>query len=66
MKRKLIYAIALSLICYAYYYSIKNYRSVEKRPVVYKEFGISEQLNIFVNNMEPGRYTSHGRLIDDK
>jgi len=30
----------------------------------YKEFGIIASEDIYVDNMEKGRYTSHGRLIE--
>jgi hypothetical protein len=30
----------------------------------YKEFGITTHEDIYVDNMEKGKYTSHGRLID--
>jgi hypothetical protein len=32
----------------------------------YEEFGIITHEDIYIDNMEKGRYTSHGRLILDK
>ena len=32
----------------------------------YKEFGIITHEHIYVDNMEKGRYTSHGRLMSRK
>jgi len=32
----------------------------------YEEFGIITQEDIYIDNMEKRRYTSHGRLILDK
>lgn len=31
MKRKLIYGTALALICYAYYYALKNKQTIQKK-----------------------------------
>jgi len=63
MRRKIIYVIVLILVCYVYFCTIKNTKVTEKKHIVVEEFGIVTQEDIYVDNMEKGRYTSHGRLI---
>jgi hypothetical protein len=65
MRRKIIYIIVLILVCYVYFCTIKT-KVTEKKHIVVKEFGIVTQEDIYVDNMEKGRYTSHGRLILNK
>jgi hypothetical protein len=62
MKRKLIYGIALALICYAYYYAIKNNRTIQKKSVVVKDWGLVTQEDIYTDTIDLRLYTSHGRL----
>lgn len=63
MKRKLIYITALALICYAYYYSLKNNRTIQKKSVVVKDFAITVSEDIYTDTIDLRLYTSHGRLI---
>lgn len=62
MKRKLIYGTALALICYAYYYAIKNKQTIEKKSVIAKDWGIVTQEDIYNDTIDLRLYTSHGRL----
>lgn len=63
MRRKIIYTIVLILVCYVYFCKMKNIKVTEKKHIIVKEFGIITQEDIYVDNMEKGKYTSHGRLI---
>jgi hypothetical protein len=65
MKRKLIYGTALVLICYAYYCSIKNNRTIQKKSVIAKDWGIVTQEDIYSDTIDLRLYTSHGRLISN-
>ena len=62
MKRKLIYGTALALICYAYYYAIKNNRTIQKKSLVVKDWGLVTQKDIYTDTIDLRLYTSHGRL----
>ena len=62
MKRKLIYGTALALICYAYFYAIKNNRTIQKKSEPKWVFGISEFEDIYTDTIDLRLYTSHGRL----
>ena len=62
MKRKLIYGTAMALICYAYYYSIKNNRTIQKKSVVVKDWGLVTHEDIYTDTIDLRLYTSHGRL----
>ena len=62
MKRKLIYGTALALICYAYYYALKNNRTIQKKSEAKVTFGISEFEDIYPDTIDLRLYTSHGRL----
>jgi hypothetical protein len=62
MKRKLIYGTALALICYAYYYAIKNNQTIQKNNEPKLVFGISESEDIYTDTIDLRLYTSHGRL----
>jgi hypothetical protein len=62
MKRKLIYGTALALICFAYYCSIQNNRTIEKKSEPKYSFGISEFEDIYEDTIDLRLYTSHGRL----
>lgn len=62
MKRKLIYGTALVLICYAYFYAIKNNRTIQKKSEAKWVFGISEFEDIYTDTIDLRLYTSHGRL----
>jgi len=62
MKRKLIYGTALALICYAYYYALKNKQTIEKKSVIAKDWGIVSQEDIYNDTIDLRLYTSHGRL----
>jgi len=64
MKRKLIYGIALALICYAYYLSNKNNQTLEKK-VINNDFGIDSNEDIFTDTIDLRLYTNHGRLKYD-
>jgi len=62
MKRKLIYGTALALICYAYYYAIKNNQTIEKKSESKLVFEISESEDIYEDTIDLRLYTSNGRL----
>lgn len=62
MKRKLIYGTALALICYAYYYALKNTQPIQKKSEPKWVFGISESEDIYTDTIDLRLYTSHGRL----
>ena len=62
MKRKIIYGTALALICYAYFYAIKNKQTIQKKSESKWVFGISEFENIYTDTIDLRLYTSHGRL----
>lgn len=62
MKRKLIYATALALICYLYFISIKNNRTIQKKSESKIVFGIIEQEDIYTDTIDLRLYTSHGRI----
>lgn len=62
MKRKLIYGTAIALICYAYYWAIKNSQTIEKKSEVKVSFGISEFEVIYTDTIDLRLYTRHGRL----
>ena len=62
MKRKLIYIIAIVLICYAYFYALKNNRTIQKKSEPKWVFGISEFEDIYTDTIDLRLYTSHGRL----
>ena len=62
MKRKLIYITALALICYTYYYALKNKQTIQKKSEVKVTFGISEYEDIYTDTIDLRLYTSHGRL----
>jgi len=66
MKRKLIYGTALALICYAYYYSLKNTQTIQKKSEPKWIFGISEFEDIYTDTIDLRLYTSHGRLKYNK
>ena len=66
MKRKLIYGTAIVLICYAYYYEIKNNRTIQKKSVVVKDWGLVTQEDIYTDTIDLRLYTSHGRLKYNK
>jgi hypothetical protein len=62
MKRKLIYGTALALICYAYYYAIKNNQTIQKNNKPKFEYGIVLSEDIYTDTIDLRLYTSHGRL----
>jgi len=62
MKRKLIYGTALALICYAYYCSLKNNQTLQKKSIFVKDWGIVTQEDIYPDTIDLRLYTSHGRL----
>lgn len=66
MKRKLIYGTAIALICYAYFYALKNYQTIQKKSEPKWVFGISESESIYEDTIDLRLYTSHGRLIQTK
>jgi hypothetical protein len=66
MKRKLIYGTALALICYAYYYAMKNNQTIQKKSEQKWVFGISESEDIYTDTIDLTLYTSHGRLKYNK
>lgn len=66
MKRKLIYITALALICYAYYYALKNNQTIQKKSEPKLVFGISESEDIYTDTIDLRLYTSHGRLKYNK
>jgi hypothetical protein len=62
MKRKLIYGTALVLICYAYYYALKNNQTIQKNNEPKFEYGIVLSEDIYTDTIDLKLYTSHGRL----
>ena len=62
MKRKLIYGTALALICYAYYYALKNNQTIQKNNKPKFEYGIVLSEDIYTDTIDLRLYTSHGRL----
>ena len=62
MKRKLIYGTAIALICYAYFYALKNKQTIQKKSEPKWVFGISESEDIYTDTIDLRLYTSHGRL----
>ena len=62
MKRKLIYGTALALICYAYYYALKNNQTIQKNNEPKFEYGIVLSEDIYTDTIDLRLYTSHGRL----
>ena len=66
MKRKLIYGTALALICYAYFYALKNKQTIQKKSEEKWVFGISESEDIYTDTIDLRLYTSHGRLKYNK
>ena len=62
MKRKLIYGTTLALICYAYFYALKNNQTIQKKSESKWVFGISEFEDIYTDTINLRLYTSHGRL----
>jgi hypothetical protein len=62
MKRKLIYGTALALICYAYYYAIKNNQTIQKNNKPKFKYGIVLSEDIYTDTIDLRLYTSHGRL----
>ena len=62
MKTKLIYGTALALICYAYFYALKNNQTIQKKSEEKWVFGISEFEDIYTDTIDLRLYTSHGRL----
>ena len=66
MKRKLIYGTALALICYAYFYALKNKQTIQKKSEPKWVFGISEFEDIYTDTIDLRLYTSHGRLKYNK
>jgi hypothetical protein len=64
MKKKLILLTALISISLIYY--LNNNQVIEQKPIIIKEFEIITQEDIYIDNMEKGRYTSHGRLKNNK
>ena len=66
MKKKIIYLIALTLICCTYYCSLKNYRAIEKKSIAVKEFAIVTSEDIYTDTIDLRLYTSHGRLKYNK
>ena len=66
MKRKLIYGTALALICYSYYYALKNKQTIQKKSEAKWVFGISKSEDIYTDTIDLRLYTSHGRLKYNK
>ncbi len=66
MKRKLIYGTALALICYAYFYALKNKQTIQKKSEAKVTFGISEYEDIYTDTIDLSLYTSYGRLKYNK
>jgi hypothetical protein len=62
MKRRIIYLFALTLICYLYFITIKNNRTLQKKSESKIVFGIIEQEDIFTDTIDLRLYTSQGRL----
>jgi hypothetical protein len=70
-KEHVVEAIALALLTLSTLVVWYNLTSREKRAYIessetYQEFGIVAHEDIYIDNMEKGKYTSHGRLINTK
>ena len=59
--KKVISIIAITGIIYFLYPQNEPVKEVNFKPN--RDFGIITQENIYIDNMEKGRYTRHGRLI---
>ncbi len=58
----------ISFILFVFLYvttaRIEGKSEIHASTIKYKEFGIITSEDIYVDNMEKARYTSHGRLIE--
>ena len=59
--KKIISIIAITGIIYFLYPKNEPVKTVNFKPN--RDFGIITQENIYIDNMEKGRYTKNGRLI---
>lgn len=59
--KKIISIIAITGIIYFLYPQNEPVKEVNFKPN--RDFGIITQEDIYIDNMEKGRYTRHGRLI---
>ena len=59
--KKIITIIAITGIIYFLYPQNEPVKAVNFKPN--RDFGIITQENIYIDNMEKGRYTKNGRLI---
>lgn len=67
-KKHIVEAIALALVLSSLFVVWYNLTARERESYIkssepYQEFGIVAHEDIYIDNMEKGRYTSHGRLI---
>jgi hypothetical protein len=62
MKRRIIYLFAIALICYIYFISITNNRTIQKKLESKIVFGIIEQEDIYTDTIDLRLYTSYGRI----
>jgi hypothetical protein len=59
--KKVISIIAITGIIYFLYPKNEQVKAVNFKPN--KDFGIISNEDIYIDNMEKGKYTKHGRLI---
>ena len=59
--KKVISIIALTGIIYFFYPQNEPVKAVNFKPN--RDFGIISNEDIYIDNMEKGKYTKHGRLI---
>ena len=62
--KKVISIIAITGIIYFLYPKNEPVKEVNFKPN--RDFGIITHEHIYINNMEKGKYTKHGRLIEQK
>ena len=60
----MIIGFILFIFVYVTTARIEGKSEIHASTIKYKEFGIVTSEDIYVDNMEKARYTSHGRLIE--
>ena len=62
----MIIGFILFIFVYVTTARIEGKSEIHASTIKYKEFGIITSEDIYVDNMEKGKYTSHGRLIEKR
>ena len=62
----MIIGFILFIFVYVTTARIEGKSEIHASTIKYKEFGIIASEDIYVDNMEKGKYTSHGRLIEKR